>query len=99
MGDLAASVVLSQSAMVDALSEDQLEEIIKEIDPEGKGHVDFQEFLLLQARRLEQKESEEDVMVLGAFKIFAKDNSGAISSDAMRHIFQELAGMPEKEVN
>merc|ERR1712196_653952 len=81
------------------LSEDQLQQMVDEIDKDSSGEVSFQQFLLLQARRMETGESDEDVMVLQAFKIYDKDGDGFLSVATVRHIFGTLAGLDEKSVN
>jgi len=78
---------------------DEIQKMVEEVDPKSKGDIDFQTFLLLLAQRMEDKESDEDVMVLQAFQVFDKSNSGEISVDEVRHVFSTIGGQEQKVVD
>merc|ERR1711934_122549 len=59
-------------------TEDELQDMISEVDPDDNRTIDFSQFLTLMAR----KESE----IKEAFKVFDKDGNGFIPADEIRHI-------------
>ncbi len=65
-----------------------LADMINEIDANGDGTVDFPEFLTMMGRKMNDVESEEEV--LEAFKVFDKDGNGFISAAELRHIMTNL---------
>ena len=49
----------------------EVEEMIREVDADGNGSLDFSEFLTLMASKLRYNDTEEEL--LEAFKIFDRD--------------------------
>merc|ERR1719198_1883206 len=66
----------------------ELQDMINEVDADGNGTIDFPEFLSLQARKMKDTDTEEEI--LEAFKVFNKDGSGFISVNEIRHIMSNL---------
>ncbi|CAF1157673.1 unnamed protein product [Didymodactylos carnosus] len=58
-------------------TEDELKGLINEFDCEGKGLIDFNEFLQMMAKRANEHESEEDEL-REAFRVFDKNGNGFI---------------------
>ena len=56
---------------------DELAEMISEIDTDGSGVVEFDEFLMLMRRRATDTDIEEEMVE--AFKVFDRDGDGLIS--------------------
>ena len=52
----------------------ELEMMIKEVDIDGNGEIDFGEFLTMMAKKLKETDLEEDIRE--AFRVFDKQNSG-----------------------
>ena len=52
----------------------ELEMMIKEVDVDGNGEIDFGEFLTMMAKKLKETDLEEDIRE--AFRVFDKQNSG-----------------------
>ena len=52
----------------------ELEMMIKEVDVDGNGEIDFGEFLAMMAKKLKETDLEEDIRE--AFRVFDKQNSG-----------------------
>jgi Ca2+-binding protein (EF-Hand superfamily) len=65
-------------------TEAELEDIIKEVDADRNGTIDFPEFLALMARKMRATESAEEL--IEAFKVFDKDGDGLIPAAEMRHL-------------
>ena len=52
--------------------------MIKEVDFDGNGMIDFNEFLALMANKLRDTDLEEEYIT--AFKIFDRDSDGLLSA-------------------
>lgn len=55
-------------------SEADLQDMINEVDVDGNGDIDFDEFLTLIATKMEAVEEEDELKE--AFKVFDKDGDG-----------------------
>ncbi|XP_002965450.2 neo-calmodulin [Selaginella moellendorffii] len=69
-------------------SEQELREMIEEVDVDGNGTIDFQEFLNLMARKMKDTDTEEELKE--AFKVFDKDRNGLISCAELRDVMINL---------
>jgi calmodulin len=69
-------------------TEAELQDMINEIDVDGNGIIDFSEFLVMMARKLQNTDSEEELRE--AFRVFDKDGNGFISADELRHVMTNL---------
>ena len=70
-------------------TEKELLDMINEVDSDGNGFIDFQEFLTLVARKMSaETESEEEMM--HAFKVFNRDGDGFISAPELRLVMVNL---------
>ncbi|TPX42284.1 hypothetical protein SeMB42_g05200 [Synchytrium endobioticum] len=65
----------------------ELGEMVKEVDANGNGTIDFSEFLTSTAREMKNKDE-----IQKAFEVFGKDDNGIISVAELRH---DLKSMPE----
>jgi len=59
-----------------------LQDMIKEIDADASGTLDFGEFRSLMARKMMGTNTEDELVE--AFKVFDRDGSGLISAAEMR---------------
>merc|ERR1712241_29634 len=66
----------------------ELENMIKEVDIDGNGEIDFDEFLAMMAKKLKETDLEEDIRE--AFRVFDNKSSGTISTQELRHIMSNL---------
>eukprot|EP00667_Euglena_gracilis_P023675 EG_transcript_26834 len=72
------------------LTEEQVKQMMKEVDADGSGEVDFKEFCQLMLRF--QKVSETDVIteIKEGFKAFDKDGSGTVSIYEIKHVLEQV---------
>jgi len=70
------------------LKPDQLQECIEEVDGDGSGFVDFDEFLVLMTKKT--KEAEEEKEVREAFRILDKEGKGTIDANVLKEILLAL---------
>merc|ERR1712136_9626 len=70
------------------LKPDQLQECIEEVDGDGPGFVDFDEFLVLMTKKT--KEAEEEKEVREAFRILDKEGKGTIDAQVLKEILLAL---------
>ncbi|RWW24937.1 hypothetical protein GW17_00010745 [Ensete ventricosum] len=59
-------------------SEEELQEMIREVDSDGNGTIELAEFVSLMSRKVKETNVEEELKE--AFKIFDKDQNGYISA-------------------
>ncbi|KAM3273876.1 hypothetical protein ACQJBY_043195 [Aegilops geniculata] len=80
-------------------TEGELKDMVEEVDADGSGTIDFNEFLGLVARQMRgDAEAEEELHE--AFRVFDKDNNGFISLDELRTVMKNLGEkLSEDELN
>ncbi|KAJ3016660.1 UNVERIFIED_CONTAM: hypothetical protein HDU68_012098 [Siphonaria sp. JEL0065] len=69
-------------------TDEELKDLMNEVDEDGNGSIEFNEFLLLMARKLKDADSEEELK--SAFKVFDKDGNGFISAEELRSVMANL---------
>ncbi|KAH6987682.1 regulatory protein calmodulin [Ilyonectria robusta] len=69
-------------------SESELQDILNEVDVDSSGSIDFDEFLVLMARKADASDPEQDLRE--AFKVFDRDNTGTISRDELRDVMRSI---------
>ena len=69
-------------------TQSELTDMIQEVDADGNGTIDFQEFLIMMHRKMKDTDSEEEIKE--AFKVFDKDGNGFISAIELRHVMTNL---------
>ena len=66
----------------------ELEEMVKEVDIDGNGEIDFDEFCGLMVKKLKESEPEEELVEV--FQSFDKDQDELIGLSDLAAVFKEL---------
>jgi len=79
----------------------ELDKLIEEVDADGNGEIDFEEFLECMARQIKDTRGEEGI--IKAFKILDKDKNGFITVQELRHFmsmpFNGTKLLTDEEIN
>ncbi|XP_063699879.1 troponin C-like [Culicoides brevitarsis] len=80
------------------LDDQMLKEIIAEVDEDGSGEIEFEEFVTLAARFLVEEDAEAVQKELKeAFRLYDKEGNGYITTAVLREILRELDDALTKE--
>ncbi|KAH3828050.1 neo-calmodulin-like [Dreissena polymorpha] len=69
-------------------SETELRDMVKGVDADSSGEVEFDEFVKLIAKKMQKVDLEEEIM--DAFKVFDTDGNGNISKAELRNAMTSL---------
>lgn len=69
-------------------TEEELRDMLNEVDIDGNGIIDFNEFVSMMAKKLKETDTEEELKE--AFKVFDKNGDGFISTDELMHVMTNL---------
>eukprot|EP00397_Hematodinium_sp_SG-2012_P047181 GEMP01053551.1.p1 GENE.GEMP01053551.1~~GEMP01053551.1.p1 ORF type:complete len:154 (+),score=43.85 GEMP01053551.1:319-780(+) len=73
-------------------SDQEVDDMIKDVDgfrdSDGVSMVDFTEFMTLMARKMNDSDTEEEL--IEAFKVFDRDSSGFISAQNLRSVMNNV---------
>ncbi|XP_063228302.1 calmodulin-A-like [Bacillus rossius redtenbacheri] len=69
-------------------SETELRDMVNEVDQDGNGTIEFNEFLQMMSKKMRGAESGDELRE--AFRVFDKNNDGLISSTELRHVMTNL---------
>lgn len=67
--------------------------MILEVDADGSGTIDFEEFLEMMAKKLNQINIEKEL--LDAFKVYDRDGNGLVSLAELRYSLTEMENGPK----
>ncbi|KIJ98372.1 hypothetical protein K443DRAFT_680798 [Laccaria amethystina LaAM-08-1] len=69
-------------------TEAELQDMVNEVDRDGNGTIDFEEFLDMMSRNSIDENAEEEMRQ--AFLVFDKDGSGSISKSELKQVMRSL---------
>jgi len=69
-------------------TEEQLMDMVHEVDENGNGCIELDEFIKMMSRTVKESESEKELRE--AFKVFDKDKDGFISPSELRNVMYNL---------
>jgi len=72
-------------------TEEELTQMVREVDIDGNGEVDFDEFCEMMVKRMEDTDGDEEI--LEAFQVIDRDGDGFITESDLRDL---LANLGEK---
>lgn len=79
-------------------TDQELREIISEVDIDGNGHIDFNEFVIIMQKR--SKETDPGDEIIAAFRVFDKEGNGTLSTKELRHIMTTIGDkLTDEEVD
>ncbi|XP_011257079.1 calmodulin-beta isoform X1 [Camponotus floridanus] len=79
-------------------SETELRDMVNEVDQDGNGTIEFNEFLQMMSKKMKGADGEDELRE--AFRVFDKNNDGLISSKELRHVMTNLGEkLSEEEVD
>jgi Ca2+-binding EF-hand superfamily protein len=86
--DMVASIL---RMMGTAFTEETLKETIAEIDEDGSGQIEFEEFTILASKFIIE-EDDEDVQkeLKEAFRLYDKEGAGYITTEILKQILHEI---------
>merc|ERR1712224_409544 len=67
---------------------EEIAKMVKEMDKDGDQTVDFEEFCIMMAEKMNQKDGKDEM--LKGFKMFDDDNTGKISMKNFKRVAKEL---------
>jgi calmodulin len=74
-----------------APTEAEVADMIHDVDENGDGEIDFQEFLVMMSRKLgDGAQSSQEDELRQAFKVFDKDGNGTIDVAELKLVMQQL---------
>ena len=70
--------------------ETELEDMIAEVDADGSGSIDFDEFVGLMAKHMKNNDTDEELEAM--FNVFDKDGSGSITPEELFEVGSPATG-------
>merc|ERR1712185_875269 len=87
MGD-AKELKVAMRALGFEPNKDEIKKMIADIDKDGNGTIEFDEFLAMMTAKMGERDSREEIMK--AFRLFDDDETGKISFKNLKRVAKEL---------
>lgn len=88
-GKISASELASMlSSLGYAATADEISAMIREVDSDGDGHIDLDEFIELNTKDIDSEEVLENLKE--AFSVFDVDKNGSISAEELLNVMKSL---------
>ena len=69
-------------------TDQELQDLINEVDDDGNGEIEFEEFLVLMANNM--KDIDEEMEIQNGFKVFDVDGDNAITFTDLEQVMESL---------
>ncbi|PNW84589.1 hypothetical protein CHLRE_03g150300v5 [Chlamydomonas reinhardtii] len=69
-------------------TEAEIKAIVKDIDPDNRGVVDYKEFEKIMTRDIREYDNEQDLKA--AWKVFDKAGAGSIATSELKHVLTSV---------
>ena len=69
-------------------SMDEINSMIKEVDLNSDGKIELEEFITLMMKN--NPDSQQEIEVINAFRVFDKEGNGLIQTDELKHIMMTI---------
>jgi len=79
------------------LTKAEAKQMISEIDDNGDGEIDFEEFVTLMEKQISYVEETDDELVLRAFKFFDKNHDGKFTNQEFKYLLTQMGDRFTKE--
>jgi len=80
-------------------SNEELKDMINEVDQDGNGTIDFEEFCSMMTKTSKNSNTSNEDELKEAFKVFDKNGDGKISHDELKDVMESLGeNLSETEV-
>ena len=76
-------------------TDDEINEMMREVDLNQDGKIDFDEFMILMTNNSPETQAEEEV--INAFRVFDKEGNGLIASSELKHIMMTIGDKMSEE--
>ncbi|CAD5211099.1 unnamed protein product [Bursaphelenchus xylophilus] len=78
------------------ISDQEIEDLIKEVDEDGNGEIDFDEFCRCMRKSQRMKLASNEEFVKQCFSVFDQDGNGVITKNEFKYIAKEIGGFTDE---
>uniref|UniRef100_A0AC35GAQ0 EF-hand domain-containing protein n=1 Tax=Panagrolaimus sp. PS1159 TaxID=55785 RepID=A0AC35GAQ0_9BILA len=79
-----------------AASDVEIDTLIKEVDEDGNGEIDFAEFCHCMKKSQSLAKSSNEEIIRQCFKIFDQDGNGMITENEFKYVAKEIGGFSDE---
>ncbi|XP_052097731.1 calmodulin-B-like isoform X2 [Mytilus californianus] len=66
----------------------ELEDMVNEVDVDGNGEIDFEEFVMMMSKKVQDADTEKELKE--AFSVFDQDGDGFINTKELKQVMANL---------